>query len=289
MGRRLDRTVSGGAFPRLAEYWLAAPPERSALFFPCFSAISLAIQKALRERIPVVYFANTAQFAITRTAYPVLIYQASRPYRARTKTDFTYDVLNQRMMASFFRIVKPNLGAVLSTVVDRLRSEARDELVRPYQPHRVLEVIASVQKRSASTKLLYDLLVGESVLVNELLRMGGFGKKLPREQTKIATTLFRNWDYHLRRLCTGHDFRWLGPELFEIATNALIEQQQSSREPRQSPHAADGDETGLLNEPDFAESLSGLGVIEVPHGSLLMAADERNSVGRIHELECLPE
>jgi hypothetical protein len=289
MGRRLDRTVSGGAFPRLAEHWLAAPPERSALFFPCFSAISLAIQKALRDRIPMVYFANTAQFATTRTAYPVLIYQASRPYRARAKTDFTYDVLNQRMMASFFRMVKPNLGAAMSTVVDRLRSEARDNLVRPYQPHRVLEVIASVQKRSASTKLLYDLLVGESALVNELLRMGGFGKKLPREQTRIATTLFRNWDYHLRRLCPGHDFRWLGPELFEIATNALMEQPQASRQSRQSPLAPDRDEDGLLNERDFAESLSGLGLIEVPDGGLLTAVDERNPIGRIHELECLPE
>jgi hypothetical protein len=289
MGKRLDRTVSGGAFHRLEQHWLAAPLERSALFFPTFSAISLEIQRTLRERIPTAYFGSTEQFATTRTAYPVLIYHASRPYRAKAKTDFTYDVLNQSMMASFFRIVKPNLGAVLSAIVERLRSEGREELIRPYQPHRVLEVIAAVQKRSASTSLLYDLLVGESALVNELLRMGGFGNKSRREQSRISTTLFKSWDFHLRRMCPGHDFRPLGPELFEIATHALLAQQKAAREPRRSPMRCEEDDEGLLYESDGTESLSGLGLIEVRDRNLLAAVDESHAVGRIHELEGLPE
>jgi hypothetical protein len=287
MGKRLDRTISGGAFARLAEHWLAAPMERSALFFPAFSAISLAIQRTLRERISAVYFANTEQFAITRTAYPVLLYRASRPYRAKAKTDFTYDVLNQTMMASFFRIVKPNLGGVLSEVVERLSSEGRDELIRPYQPHRVPEVIAAVQKRSVSTSVLYDLLVGEGALVNELLRMGGFGIKSRREQARVSTTLFRNWDFHLRRICPGHDFRSLGPELFEIATNTLLGQLQAARQPK--PSGARSEEDELLRECDGTESFRRLGFLEVPDSGLLMAVDESHTVGRIYELECLAE
>jgi len=288
VGKRLDPKISGAVSHQLTHHWLNAPLERSAPFFPAFAAISVEIQRTLRERIPAAYFENPDRFATPRTAYPVLIYQASRPYRARAKTDFSYDVLNQSMMASFFRMVKPNLGAVLSIVVERLRSEGRDELVRPYQPHRVPDVIAAVQKRSASMSLLLDLLVGESALINELLRMGGFGSKTEREQARISGALFKSWEFHLRRMCAGHDFRPLGPELFEIATNALAAQ-QSDREPRQSEIRADEDEGQLLYESDGTERLGRFGVVEVGDSGLFTPVDESNAVGRIHELESLPE
>src|SRR5262249_26491782 len=160
--------------------------------------------------------------------------------------------------------------------------------IRPYQPHRVPEVIDAVQKRSASTSLLYDLLVGESALVNELLHMGGFGGKTRREQARISTRLFKTWDFHLRRMCTGYDFRSLGPELFEIATNTLVAQRSAAREPKPagSQHAEDGEE--LLYEPDGGESFGGLGIVEVCDSDLLTAIDERHAIGRIHEFERLP-
>ena len=289
MGKQIDRTVSGRTFRESAIHWMSTPSERSARFLPAFSAVSLAVQRKLREQIPAIYFTETDRFATTRHAYPVLIYQASRPFRPKTRSDVTYDVLNQSMMASFFRMAKLNLGEILSAVVDRLRMEGRDELVKPYQPHRVAEIIASVQTRSASTSQLYDLLVGESGLISELLRMAGFGNRPPREQVKVSAALFKTWDFHLRRMCAGHDLRYLGPELFDVATAALLAHQQAQREPGPSPEESGTGAEKLLYEANAAEGLGGLGLVEVRDGSLLMTIHESGAVGRIHKLEGLPE
>lgn len=289
MRKRQDQTASSSVYTALAPHWLATPPERSALFFPAFCAISAAVQRVLRERIPVAYFTNTEQFATTRYAYPALVYMASRPFRPKNRMDFTYDVLNPNMMARFFRATKLILGPVLSKVVDRLRLEGRDDLISSYQPHRAGEIIASVQRRSASTSLLYDLLVGEGTLVNELLQMGGFGKRQPRDQAKMLAALSKNWNFRLRRMCTGHDLRYLAPELFEAATAALGKQQQVARKPKRSQQMFPEHGGYLLHESDGAERLSWLGLVEIGDSGLLMAVDERDPVWGIDEFEGLPE
>ncbi len=50
------------------------------IFFPTFARVSDAIQTTLRQRIPTAYFENARNFTNVKTAYPMLVYQASRPF-----------------------------------------------------------------------------------------------------------------------------------------------------------------------------------------------------------------
>jgi hypothetical protein len=139
---------SGIYFPRPGLGWLAAPAERSPEFFPTFARVSAAVQTILRERIPAQYFENTRTFANVKTAYPMLVYQASRPFRGKMRTELSYDVLNPTTLAAFFRTVRPVFGGVLEAVKIRLQSEGLNELAALYEAGRASAILQSVQKWS---------------------------------------------------------------------------------------------------------------------------------------------
>ena len=208
--------------PALGACWLAAPSERSPLFFPAFAAISLAIQGTLRDRVPAACLLNSSVFEDTRFAYPMLVYQASRPFHGKGRADLTYDVLDETLMKRFYRRAKKKLGAVLADVVTQLQSDRREDLVRLYQPNRAEDIVAAVQRIRKSRGILFDLLVGECALVNELRQLAGLGGVKLREQSKRSASVFKAWNSHLRRLCPGRDFRCLASVLLDVAGAALV-------------------------------------------------------------------
>src|ERR1700693_2636197 len=115
-----DQRILSGGGSKLGASWLAAPDERSPTFFPVFTDVSVAIQSALREHVPNTYFADLAVFRDTKTAYPMLVYQASHPFRGKLRTDLTYDVLNPQTLAALFRSVKLTLSELLARMEARL-------------------------------------------------------------------------------------------------------------------------------------------------------------------------
>ena len=242
------REISPTLHPALGACWLAAPGERSPLFFPAFAAISLAIQGALRERVPAACLLYTNAFEDARTAYPMLVYQASRPFHGKGRADLTYDVLDEILMKRFYRRAKKKLGSVLAAVVARLQSERREDLVRLYQPNRAEQIVAAVQKTRKSRGILFDLLVGECALVNELRQLAGLRDMKTREQVKRSASVFKAWNSHLRRLCPGRDFRCLAPELFEVAGTALV----IALAPRTGPEIPEPNGKISLHESDAA-------------------------------------
>ena len=209
-------------FPRPGLAWLAAPAERSPEFFPAFSRVSAAIQSLLRERIPSHYFQDSQDFANLKTAYPMLVYQASRPFRGKIRTELCYDVLNPATMAAFFRTVRPLFSGVLAAVKARLQSEGAVELAGRYEPARANTVLQSVQKWAKSRKCLYVLIRAEGVLVNTLIDLAGLGALPDRQQAKRVASFQKKWRFQLRRMYPGTDFTWLAPELLEAATQALV-------------------------------------------------------------------
>lgn len=98
------------SFPKPGSEWLAAPDERTPGFFPAFARVSVAIQARLRERVPSYYFLEPQAFGNVKTAYPMLVYRASSPFRGKMRTELTYDVLNPKTLSAFFRSVRPALG-----------------------------------------------------------------------------------------------------------------------------------------------------------------------------------
>jgi hypothetical protein len=218
-------------FPRPGLAWLAAPAERSPEFFPAFARVSAAVQNLLRERIPAHYFHNSQNFANVKTAYPMLVYQASRPFRGKLRTELSYDVLNPITLAAFFRTVRPLFGGVLETVKSRLQSEGAGELAGQYEPARASTILQSVQRWAKSRKCLFVLIRAEGVLVNTLIDLAGLGGLPERQQAKRVASFQKKWRFQLRRMYPGTDFTWLAPELLDAATHALAEAEPIPQSP----------------------------------------------------------
>ncbi len=214
---------SGASFPRPGPDWLAAPDERTPGFFPAFARVSIALQTLLRERVPTHYFVDTRTCANVKTAYPMLVYRASRPFRGKMRTELTYDVLHPKTVATFFRTVRPALGEVLDTVRSRLLAEGSVELAALYEPSRANAILESVQRLSKSRKCLYVLIRAESVLVTTLIDLAGLGNLPVRQQARRMASFEKKWRYQLRRMYPGTDFTWLATELLETATAALVQ------------------------------------------------------------------
>jgi hypothetical protein len=209
--------------PRPGLAWLAAPDERSPGFFPAFARVSLATQSLLRERIPARYFADPRAFANVKTAYPMLVYQASTPFRGKVRSELSYDVLNPATVAAFFRSVRPVFSIVLEAVKARLLAEGLQQFAASYEPARANTILQSVQKWSKSRKCLFVLIRAEGVLVSTLIDLAGLGSVPERQQARRIAAFQKRWRFQLRRMYPGMDFTWLAAELLAAATQALEE------------------------------------------------------------------
>jgi hypothetical protein len=223
----MPETYSGIGFPKPGPDWLRAPDERTPGFFPVFARVSVAIQTLLRERVPSHYFVDPRAFAYVKTAYPMLVYRASRPFQGKMRTELTYDILHPKTVATFFRTVRPAFGEVLEAVKARLHAEGLAELAALYQPSRANSILESVQRLSKSRKCLYVLIRAESVLVTTLIDLAGLGKLPIRQQARRMASFEKKWKYQLRRMYPATDFTWLANELLETATNALAQTEPS--------------------------------------------------------------
>jgi hypothetical protein len=218
----MQEIVPANNFPKPETCWLSAPDERSPAFFPVFARISLGVQIALRERVPATYFEELNAYRDIKKAYPMLIYEASRPFRGRVRTELTYDVLNPETLARVIRSAKLSLSELLTRAESRLNAAGWIDIANHYQPKRTQDIIDSVQRLSKSRKCFYCLIRAESVLMNALTELGGLGALKPKEQDRRLATFEKRWSFQLRRLYPGTDFLWLAPFLLDAATQALL-------------------------------------------------------------------
>jgi len=218
--------------------WLRLPAERSAAFLPTFARISVALQSALRERVPPLYFHSLERFDDWKSAYPMLVYQASRPFRGRVRSELTYDVLNPRLMALLFRRARTNMVSLLEQAEARLLAGGRSEEAAHYSSKRAPEILQSVQRLSAPRRCLYRLVRSEGVLVEAMVDLSGSGALTVKEQARRLVAFRRKWQYQLRRLYPRGDFSELAPALLEAATHAWLSVGDSGADP--DPEAGGG-------------------------------------------------
>lgn len=183
--------------------------------------MSVAVQQVLRERVPVEYFEDLGKFRDLKTAGPMLVYQASPPFRGKKRAELTYDVLNPALIAMLFRRAKPKLGELLAQAEERLRAQGLGDLANQYAPRRTGAILDCVQKLSKSRRHLYVLIRGESVLMDALVQLSGLGDLPPKSQAKKWASFEKRWNFQLRRLYQGCDFTHLAPALLEAAEDAL--------------------------------------------------------------------
>ena len=207
--------------PTFNSCWLSMPAERSAAFLPTFVRMSVAIQCVLRERVPVEYFRDLEKYRDLKPAGPMLVYQASPPFRGKKRTELTYDVLNPALIAMLFRRAKPKLVELLAQAESRLRAEGMAELADQYAPRRTSAILDCVQKLSKSRRHLYVLIRGESILMDALVQLSGLGDFPPKMKVKKWAAFEKRWNFQLRRFYQGSDFTHLGPLLLEATEDAL--------------------------------------------------------------------
>jgi hypothetical protein len=209
--------------------WLFAPAESSVDFLPAFGAISSVIQIALRERLPLAYFQSLEEFRDRQKANAVLLFQSIPPFRARVRTDLSYDVLNPNVLEILTRRARPGLTQLLSAVEARLRGANLVELADQYAPRRVIEILASVQRQARSRRCLLSMIRAEGVLVDALVQLGGARDLSARKQKARMASFCRKWKFQLRHMCPGKDFSFLAPSILDAATQALASFQQERR------------------------------------------------------------
>ena len=155
-------------------------------------------------------------------AYPMLLYQASRPFRGNSRTEFTYDLLNPLLITNLVRGAKPKLMELVAQVEARLRAQGLDELADKYAARGIAESLKAIKKVYRGRRCLHGLIRGENVLVDALIQLNGLGTLAAKDRVRRMATLEKKWSWQLRRLYPGTDFTWLGPVLFDAATKALL-------------------------------------------------------------------
>ena len=218
-----NRAMEGDLVFDLPAVWRKAPAERTARFFAVYSAVSVALQTELRRRIPDEWFRDPARFENVQLAWPLLTWQASLPFRPRTRNALTCDVLDNRIMKRFFREARLKLPGLLPGVHLRIMAEGRPELARGYEPKHAQSIALYVERNVRCRARLEGLLVAEAALLNGLIGLAGLAGMTRREQTRRVRSLAKIWNAQLRTIYTRQDFRWLLPELLKTATRAFLE------------------------------------------------------------------
>lgn len=214
----------------LAAHWFCAPLEREPDFQPVFSAVSVAVQAALRRWLPYVYFSGLDRFADPRTALPLLVYQVMRPFSGGCRGEFTHDVVSpDAPQPEWAASAARPLAAELARIHSALAAAGRKELARSYAPDQARAILRSVVRRPAP---LNSLLKADAICVDHLVELAARGRRFselaardPRRTAKELARLSEDFAaaFHrrLRRLYNGESFVFFGPLLLAEATAAL--------------------------------------------------------------------
>ncbi len=200
--------------------WRRAPLEKSPAYFPAHAAVSMAIQRALRNWIAWTWLSDPARCENVPATQAILAYAASKPFPGRRRTDFTWDVLGQEWMYGAFHQSRRDLTCRLRLVRDALAAAGRPDLARGYDPADAKEILAQIRKRN---KMVRDIFAGEGEIVNHLLNFGLTLRSAehPIEICREAADFSQGLGARLRRLVKGLDLTSLGAMILIEASNAL--------------------------------------------------------------------
>src|SRR5277367_1870803 len=85
--------------------WNTTPPERDPRYFRTWQRTSVALQKALRQWIPNLYFRETTRFEDRDTAFQLIVYAACRPCYGQARTEFTFDMADPQALTAALRSI----------------------------------------------------------------------------------------------------------------------------------------------------------------------------------------
>jgi len=195
--------------------WKKAPRERTTAYFPTYSAVSKAMQAALRGWVREWFAANPEVLLRPHTAYPILVYQCTHPFSGKPTNMFTYDIQQTDALERAFASAASKLGRELKALdTKRFPWFTREH----YFAYRSKEVVKYVKK---NRRAIYKMLNVETVLMNSILKFAIID--LPKLGLEDSVVLLRRaFNTQLRRFSDELDLSLRAEELLKIATDALL-------------------------------------------------------------------
>jgi hypothetical protein len=216
-----SRAAEGQSSPALGNIdfsvWKNAPRERTAAYFPTYSAISRAIQGAMRGWVREWFNANPEVLLRPHTAYPVLVFQCTHPFAGKATNVFTYDIQQTEALDRAFTSAASKLGRELKTLDTKKYAWLTRE---HYFAYRSKEVVKYVMK---NRRAIYRMLNVETMLMDSILKFAIID--IPKLGLDAALVLLRRaFNTQLHRFSEEFDMSVRTEELLGIATAALIGQ-----------------------------------------------------------------
>ena len=194
--------------------WKSAPKERTTAYFPTYSAVSKAMQMALRSWVREWFLANPEILQRPHTAYPILVFQCTHPFSGKPTNIFTYDIQQTQALDRAFASAASKLGRELKT----LDTKHYTWLTREhYFAYRSKEVVKYVMK---NRRAIYKMLNVETMLMDSILKFAIID--IPKLGLEEALVLLRRaFNTQLHRFSEQFDLSARMEELLQIATDAL--------------------------------------------------------------------
>jgi hypothetical protein len=226
-GGDVELSVALSLAGKAVNVWFHAPVEEDANFFPAYAAVSMAIQRLLRNWVPYLYFDDASVYVDPGSVFPLLVYQCLTVFSGQPRCEFTQDLVEQESpllgRPSVARRLVPELERI------RLRVAPGTKLARCYHPDRAAAIAAGVRSQP---KLLNAMLSAEAFLVDSLIRLAAHARQFHsgrvRDSRRAAKRFDRflagfasEWERRLRRMYAGRDFRPLATLLLMEATAVL--------------------------------------------------------------------
>lgn len=179
--------------------WCAVPDEADATFMPAWSRVTHAVQRSMRRWLPVMAVRDAADLARLDMAPSVLAYGLTRSYAGKSKTQMTYDVLNDESVRIAHACVARALPSVLPQLCQAVANAGLAE-ARHYRPLRAAEFLTALKH---DQRVFPSLLQLDGLLWNDLLAFGVKAKKIRvqgrREPQKALIDAVRSGEEFGRR------------------------------------------------------------------------------------------
>lgn len=194
--------------------WKRAPKERTAAYFPTYSAVSKAMQGAMRGWVREWFAGNPEILLRPHTAYPILVYQCTTPFSGKPTNIFTYDIQQTDALNRAFASAANKLGRELKTLdTKRFAWFTREH----YFAYRSKEVVKYVMR---NRRAIYKMLNVETVLMDSILKFAIMD--IPNLGLEEAVVLLRRaFNTQLRRFSDEINLTDRAEQLLRIATEAL--------------------------------------------------------------------
>jgi hypothetical protein len=183
--------------------WLQTPAERSAAYLQWFSQVSLDMQAAFRRWLPYLLLRDEAILNDAALRNSLLFYAATKPYLARVRGAFTWDVICPESMASVFRGGAQNLPRVLEQAQQYALAGGHTALAETLAPTETRLVMIHVRR---DPRVLKGLLTLEGNLVEAVLALGIKGREIgasklpPKNLHRYCAAWSRGVQTRLRRV-----------------------------------------------------------------------------------------